>query len=109
MILSRHFVAELMTNPIAHHLLAFSEHVSIPDELFFATFGMSGQTNVTVREGTPTWFHFSDGHIHPDWVTLDQVKSSGMNAMFVRKVQMNDKDVKRYADERRAASDVQNL
>jgi Core-2/I-Branching enzyme len=107
MALSRDFVSELLTNKDAHTLLAFSAHTVIPDEMYFATFGLSGNTRTKTIEGTPTWFHFTPGQAHPDWIGLEQLKTVENATLFVRKVELGNKAVRAFADQRREACDLE--
>jgi hypothetical protein len=98
MILSRHFVHELMNNDFARILLAFSEHTFIPDEMYFITFAKSGNTNTSIIEALPTYFHFSPANDHPNILTLNQIKRIDNKSFFARKINFKDKSVMKFID-----------
>lgn len=107
MILSRQFISTLLKDPVAHDLLAFSEHSVIPDEMYFATLALAQSEPVTLA--TPTYVHFTGYEAHPDWLTLKQVqenlKGNIEHTFFIRKVESGNVEVKRFCDQLRVQNE----
>jgi hypothetical protein len=106
MVLSRHFIHELMYNDFARILLAFCEHTVIPDEMYFLTFAKSGETNTSIIEGETTYFHFTGSNYHPDTLNVDQVKEIGNTSFFARKINFADLSIREFIDLRREKLDA---
>lgn len=109
MALSRGCIDELMQNRHALLLLAHSEHVYIPDEMYFSTFLNSKLTKQKMIDKSPTWVHFSEGQWHPDWVSVKQAKLVDADTLFVRKVSMdkNMAETRDWIDEERERNDIE--
>lgn len=88
MSLSRACINELMHNRHALLLLAFSEHVQIPDEMYFSTFLNSNLTAQKMLDKAPTWAHFGHLESHPYWVSVERANNVDPETLFVRKVNL---------------------
>jgi hypothetical protein len=105
MILSKTFIYELLHNSFSRTLLAFTEHLTMSDEMHFLTFAASEMAEVKFINYTTTYIHFTEGYYNPDILSLDQVKAIENKPFFARKIDINDLESKKFMNNERMKYD----
>lgn len=88
MILSRDFIKKLRSSKSAFDLLAWCEHLYIPDEMFFASWAASMKVELEINlvNDMKRFLRFTPGYANPDWLGMNDVQFFKENHFIARKI-----------------------